>query len=298
MPLPELVYRDVKGANLTPEEGDANMRALANAVTATEGVTTAHPYYHFHGYAGLQLAGDGKFLDLSGANHGLRGVHLSESQMFAAGGYISTINPATGAPDSTIHIPNLNFDYAGGEKLIIWWLGKATPEGADVPFLGDGFSSLAGQRGWRLRVRTDGKFEGALWGEGQSSGLASDGVVFDGTLHSLAIVWDGENRAYGMWSDEVYQWASSPLSEFGLNLVGFNPSVAQDTRNSNTVNIGASRPASPADGGEAHGIAVATRALVIMRFPSGYVLHDCLTLTSIFQQLRTNPGKLILESAL
>src|SRR5687768_9412440 len=134
-----LVYRDVKGAKLTPAEGDANMRALAQAVSANEGVSTVHPYYHFHGYAGNQAAGDGKFFDLAGINHGAPtvGGNLSDAQMFANAGYVSTVDPAVGAADSTIHIPGVNFDYAVGEKLIVWWLGAGTPEAAAAVVMGD-----------------------------------------------------------------------------------------------------------------------------------------------------------------
>src|SRR5687768_15394823 len=85
-----------------------------------------HPYYHFHGFAGNQVMGDGKFLDLSGINHGVRGANLSDSQMFAVAGFVSTVDPTSVAPDSVIRVPSVNFDYSGGEKLIVWWFGKAT----------------------------------------------------------------------------------------------------------------------------------------------------------------------------
>lgn len=88
-----------------------------------------HPYYHFHGFAGNQIAGDSKFFDMSAGNHGVRGANLSDAGMFATAGYMSTVNPKVGVADSTIHIPPINFDYAGGERLIVWWLGAATPEG-------------------------------------------------------------------------------------------------------------------------------------------------------------------------
>jgi hypothetical protein len=36
--MPELIYRDEKGANLTPDEGDANMRALNMYCSRKSGV--------------------------------------------------------------------------------------------------------------------------------------------------------------------------------------------------------------------------------------------------------------------
>ena len=53
------------------------------------------------------------------------GQKTSEAQMFANAGYMSTIDPAGGVTDSVIRIPNINFDYANGEKLIVYWLRKS-----------------------------------------------------------------------------------------------------------------------------------------------------------------------------
>ncbi|MBN9133436.1 MAG: hypothetical protein J0H48_08745, partial [Nitrosospira multiformis] len=65
-----------------------------------------HPYYHFHGFTGNQVANDDKFYDLTGINHASRGVNLSIAQLWAPNsGYASTIDPATGATDSVLRIP-------------------------------------------------------------------------------------------------------------------------------------------------------------------------------------------------
>ena len=247
-----------------------------------------HPYYHFHGFAGNQVAGDSNFFDLAAGNHGLRGAHLSDASAFATPGYISTVDPGAGAADSTIHIPSINFDYAGGEKLIVWWLGAGTPEGASVPVMGDGYSTAAGQHGWRVRMLPDGRFDLALWGAAQGSSGSSNTAVFDGTLHSLAFCFDGAARLHGMWADGAYHAA------FGSSYSGFGSGTAFDTTSSNTVNIGSSRPASAAT---TDGAAIKTRALVIIRLPATHIMPSVATLTEVFKQLRANPGRLLQAAA-
>lgn len=276
--------------NLDPAT-EAQLIAFGAADTDTGQVEAqANPHYHFHGFAGNQTVGDEKFFDLSGVNHGIRGVNLSDAQMFASPGYASTVDPIAGATDSTIHIPNINYDYNGGEKLIVWWLGTATPEAADVPVLGDGYGTAPDQRGWRLRMTSDGKFDLALWGQTSGYSQRSDAPVFvNGELHSLAFVFNGADRTYGMWCDNVYQIA------FGTVLQPFIQSTAFDTLSSNTVNIGAAAPAGAAS---LAGAAIKTRALVIMRLPPTYPMPTVATLTLLFQQLRSSPGKLVLASAL
>lgn len=248
------------------------------------------PYYHFHGFAGGQFAGDPKFFDLAGANHGNFGAHLSVSAAWANAGYVSTVDPATGALDSVIRMPALNFDYLAGEKLIVWWHGACTPEGASAAMVGDGAAAQT-VPGWRVRVDPSGKFS-----LGTHSAVAatnaysvnSDGIVFDGTPHSFGFVLDGQNRRHGMWSDEIYQ------SAFAGQYAAFSGFLEVDTRTSATVNIGSANPAPGTTGG----IAVRTRALVILRLPPSVALPSVQTMTDLFTQLRANPGRLIRAEAI
>lgn len=266
--------------------------ALSEDTDDPASVSEAFPYYHFHGYAGNQTAGDGKFFDLSGLNHGVRGANLSDAQMFGTAGYASTIDPSVGAADSTIHIPSLNFDYAGGEKLIVWWLGLGTPEAAAAIVFGDGYATTAGAHGFRMRMLTDGKYDLALIGDTSGFSGSSHAVVFDGTLHSLAFVFDGTAKTHGMWADD----AINPV--FGSSLAAFGSGTAFDTKTTGTVNIGAARPAAAASATAGEGAAIKTRALVIVRLPASYAMPPVSTLTTLFQQLRANPSKLILAGAL
>lgn len=248
------------------------------------------PYYHCHFFAGGQFAGDPKLYDLAGANHGVFGAHLGVAAAWANAGYVSTLDPATGTLDSVIRMPAINFDYLGGEKLIIWWHGACTPEGASVAMLGDGAAAQT-IPGWRVRVDPSGKFNiGTHSAVAATSAYSvnSDGIVFDGTPHSFGFVLDGQNRRHGMWSDEIYQSAFS--GEYAV----FSGSLEVDTRTSATVNIGSANPAP----GTTSGIAVWTRALVILRLPPSVTLPSVQTMTDLFTQLRANPGRLIRAGAI
>jgi hypothetical protein len=91
-----------------------------------------------------------------------------------------------------------------------------------------------------------------------------------------------------MWSDEVYQ------SSFAGQYTTFTNSTEVDTRTAATVNIGTANPAPGTTGG----IAVRTRALVILRLPPSVALPSVQTMTDLFTQLRANPGRLIRAGAI
>ncbi len=247
-----------------------------------------HPYYHFHGFAGNQVAGDGKFLDLSGINHGVRGVDLSDSQMFAVAGYVSTVDPISGAPDSVLRIPSINFDYSGGEKLIVWWFGKAISEGSGTYLIGDGRSTAL--RGWAAMATSTQKLQIVVSGATQGYSGSTASAVFDGNLHDFGFVLDGQARKYAMWVDGTVD----PLF-FMSGYIPYSQGKDFDTKTSATVNIGS---ASPAPGDASAGLATATRALVMLRLPASYPVPAIATVTGVFRQLRANPGKLILGGIL
>lgn len=244
-----------------------------------------HPHYHFHGFAGDQVADDPAFYDKATGNHALRGLHLPSSSLWATPGYASTLDPVAGATDPVLRIPPINFDYAGGEKLILWMLGKWTPDRADVAMVGDGSSTV--QRGWHISTRADGRLQPVLYGETIGYGGSGSSVPFDGGLHDFGVVIDGQNRKYCHWVDgEVDR-------NFASGYISFYAGTNFDTRSTNTVNIG-SAIAAP---GSMSGIRTMVRACVILRLPSNYATPQAAILTSTFRQLRANPGKLILASA-
>lgn len=244
-----------------------------------------HKSYFFHGCAGQQILGDPFFYDIAANNNGVFGANLSNAQAWLNTGYVSTNDPVGGATDSVIRLPNLNFDYSGGEKLIVWWLGAATPEGTDATLMGDAFNSST--PGVRVRMKTTGKFDLVLYGAGAISlfGGATSTTVFDGSLHSFAFVLDGAAKKYGMWVDETYE----PV--FGGVYSSFASGQAADTKNSVTWNIGSG---SAAPGGT-EGSASKTRAFVIMRLSSSDPTPTVAQMTNLFKQLRANPFKVIAE---
>ncbi len=266
------------------------LRATGYNKSAVSAQTGPHPRYHFFGYAGDQITGDGKFFDRSGmGNHAVRGANLSDTQLFATPGYVTTANPVTGATDSVLRMPNLNFDYAGGEKLLIYWIGKASPEAAAAGLLGDGYTAT--YPGLRLRANANGTLQPVLYDAANGSGVfggTSAGVPFDGNLHSLAFVLDGSAKKYGMWVDEEMEAA------FGGGYLSFGSGASVDTRNANTFQIGSPIPAA---GAGTDGLATQTRSLHIIRFGASDTVPPAATVTAAIKQLRANPGKPILGGA-
>ncbi|ODT75482.1 MAG: hypothetical protein ABS69_10740 [Nitrosomonadales bacterium SCN 54-20] len=279
-------YRHGKGSVATFDTAtEAALIQQGDAVAYD--TNAAHPYYHFHGFSGTQSADDDKFYDLTGLNHASRGANLSTSQLWTTNaGYASTIDPIGGATDSVLRIPNLNYDYAGGEKLIIWWLGKVTAEGSGARMMGDGYGTTAGQWGIRFNLESSGKIQFVISDAAEIySSMPSTSI--SARLASFAIILDGQSRKHGMWIDEAFAMPGGSYTVLGSG-------AAIDTRNSNTFNVGTSYAAAAAS---TVGIATATRALAILRLPASYAMPSVGTLTNVFQQLRVNPGKLILASA-
>ena len=270
------------GAELIPVVQSGTTRSAT-----MQQIAGANSNYFFHGFAGAQIAGDAKFYDISGAgNDGSFGANLSNANAWANAGYVTTVNPAGGSTDSVIRIPALNFDYNGGEKLIMWWLGKATPEGSAVSLLGDGFNTT--YPGVRIRCNTAGTLQIVAHDASASSFSSTPSeVAFDGNLHSFAAVLDGQAKKFGIWVDEAY------VASLGGAYATFDSGNARDTRTSNTFNIGTSVPAAAAS---TEGMVCQTRAFVVLKLSAAKAMPSIATLTPVFQALRRNPAKRILAS--
>jgi hypothetical protein len=244
--------------------------------------------YFFHGFAGTQIAGDPSFFDLSASrNDGAFGTNLTNATAWGNPGYVTTVNPAVGALDSVIRLPNLNLDYLGGEKLILWWLGKVTPEAAGTYMMGDGGIATT-VPGVRIRINTDGTTQLSAITAGSTGFTSLSPVIGDGTLHCFGYCLDGATRKYGMWTDTVM----APF--LGGTYTTFNAGAAMDLRNSNTFQIGTS---SPKAAGSSDGIATQTRAFAMLKLGADEPMPSPAELTNIFRALRRDPGKLILDSA-
>lgn len=279
--------------NTSYSDLNTTVTTLSSDVTAQNALRNIHPCYFFHGFAMNQMAGDSVFFDLTGCgNHAVRGANLSDANMFATAGYVSTVDPTTGVLDSCLRIPNLNFDYNAGEKLFIYWRGIATAEGAEAAILGDGTATTTGNHGVQIRVMTTGKVYIVLYGADAKVGVASSATAFDGTSpHDFAFLMDGQNQQYGMWVDGVMD--PSFIGNYGP----FNLGFSFDTKNSNTFNIGSAAKAPGTATAPQSGIACKTRSLVMIRMPASYPSPSVAQITTAISFLRANPGKLLLAGA-
>lgn len=249
-----------------------------------------HPRYYTHLFASNQALGDGKAYDMSGAgNHAVRGANLTDAQLFANAGFFTTIDPATGVTDSVLHLPSLNFDYNGGEKILLYWLGQATAEGSNADLLGDG--TTATYHGFKVRINSTGKIQVGMYDTTNGSGIfgsPTTATVGDGVTRSFGLLLDGTNKKYGMWVDEVYDSGMSGAYQT------FSSGTACDTRTAQTFQIGAAAPAVAAS---TVGIASKTRAFVALRLAAADAVPSVATVTAVLQQLRANPGRPVLGSA-
>jgi hypothetical protein len=256
------------------------MSTIANSSAATKAeiraLTSGHSSYFCHLFAGTQIDGDPKVYDLSGAlNHASRGSGLTTTELWATSGYFSTVLAA----DNMLELPALNLDYAGGESLLIWWLGATSPEGSTVNFMGDN-PGLTGSNGIRLRMPAAGTVAMTL-NEGTTTAAmtATTGVALDGTLHSFGIFLDGVNRTVSNWIDEVEEAEEAT----------FNSGNPIDTTTSTGLYLGGTSSGA--------GIDIQTRALVIMKFASADV-PTYANVTTAINMLRAAPGRLIRSDVL
>lgn len=284
-------------AGMSNTAADAVLANIDTGVTSGLDSVSVHPYYHFHGYAGNQVAGDSVFYDMAAGNHGVRGADLTDAAMFTNAGYVTTGAPSN-PYDVAIRIPNLNFDYAGGEKLFIYWRGIAAGNGlgAECAIMGDGWGTQTagnGQRGIQIRTTVLGKVYLVLYGATAGVGLGSTAVCFDGTNpHDFAFLVDGENKKYGQWIDGVFEPAHANTYQT------FSSGTAFDTKNSNTFNLGAAQAAPGVATQPQGGESTKVRTAVIIRLPASYTAPSVTQVTTAVKALRAAPSKLLLAGAL
>ncbi len=264
--------------------------AAISAVVSGDGITP-HPRYWFHGFAPWQTADSGRFRDMVAGNHGVFGANLSRSQAWTAlaSGYVSTVDPVGGSTDPVIRIPGPNFDYNGGESLLVLWSGQVTPEGADASLMGTAHSTA--QKGLRIRIGSTGRLSFVLHDTAPTSLYSTTttdnalGKPFvSGEAHTFAVWINGSTRKTSMWVDGLIN-----VNEFTIS-----SAAACDTLSSNTWNIGA---ASPAPGGT-EGIASKTHAFAGLKFLATDTLPTIEQLTAVVQAFDRAPHALIARGAL
>ena len=213
--------------------------------------------------------------------------------MFANAGYVTTDAPSN-PYDVPIRLPNLNFDWAGGELLFIYWRGIAATPAAEVAIMGDGTATTTGNHGIQIRSTTGGKAYVVLFGgDAAKVGSATSATVFDATPHDFALFLDGQGKNYLMYVDGVLDTVFSAGT-----FLPFNQAFILDTLNSNTFNLGAAAKAPGVATLPQAGAVLKTRTLAILRMPTTYPVPPVSAITKACQYLRTNPTKLLLASDL
>jgi hypothetical protein len=102
---------------------------------------------------------------------------------------------SSGYRDTILHGPSINFDYDGGEVLLILAMIRGLPPAADTTLIGNSGANTL--NGWRIRTRTTGNFDLALYsatGSVASFSGNSTATVLDGRWHQVGAVFDGRNK--------------------------------------------------------------------------------------------------------
>lgn len=252
-------------------------------------------YNFFHGFAGNQLLGDQVFYDMSGNNnHAVPGANINKGagagQMFGNAGYLTSATPTGGATNTCFRAPSLNFNYLGGEKILVHLEGLMATPAANTNILGDGYGTPSNQRGIALASTNTGKSYIAVYGSVARVGNATTLAPFDGTFHSVSFYLDGTTRQYGMWVDGGYDvfYAGEYKPFYQVDNL--------DTLNSNTFNMGATYPAPGTTTQPIGGNAIQLRCVSIYRFPASFPQPSVATLTSAINSLITNPDRPILPT--
>lgn len=245
--------------------------------------------YHYAGWSRDQIATTTKLFDQSGnGNDAALQAGVSAATAWATAGLFTMPNP-TGTTDLA-EIPTLDFDYAGGETLLLFWRGFATPEGSDMPLLGDtGDGSATTRQGLNLICTSAGKMKfwlrdsaGALSASGTSTATCFEAAV----EHTLAVCLDGLTRKYAFYVDGVRESAFVP------NFLTFASGATPDTISGRTLKLGGSGRVS---GGVQDGIASQTRALHVLRRAIG--LGAPTGIDDIVANLHRDPTRLVSAEA-
>lgn len=265
------------------------------ALVSGDGIPgAAHPRYFCHLFAGAQLPDDAMVYDISGAgSHAQRETDLTVSALWTtAAGYASTLDTAAvdGQRLRRLKLPALNWDWMGGESLLIWWLGKCTAEGSTTNLMGTA-RGVAGENGFRVRVASTGAL-GMTMSEGATATTTfttSTLLPFDGALHSIGFWFDGRARLGYSYVDETVQvGGNSPTGDM-------LPTAAQVAAGTDRLILGGD---SLLTGSATSSIAQSTRALAILKFAATDTLPTAEQVRQAMMQLRAAPHRPIVRGGL
>lgn len=250
---------------LTPEQAAAASRSAE---------------YHLHFYAPLVLDGDTKARDISGAlSHGNLQANLSASAAWATAGFLTQPNPSVANNLSLVAFPPLSWDWVSGDSLFIFWAGRATPEGANAPLMGD-TSGFAAGNGVKIICTTAGKLNMNVYqasGSVSVFGATSTETAFEASVtHSFAICITPSGIAY--WVDG----ARAAGHAAGFLMPANGPC---DTVNAVPFKLGGDGSTTAS---VQNGVAAQTRALVILKGRRGKA-PAVADIDALVAQLHANP---------
>lgn len=241
---------------------------------------TVHPKLWTQFSGTVMCADEGAVLDLSGnGNHATRGANVSIAQMNAAAGYYQTLLAGTNGHDPSLHMPSINFDYDGGEILLLVSLFKMATPAADGALIANSSSSSA--NGFRIRVRTTGYLDVGMFSTTGAVSFASGNCInalLDNTLHQFAVLINGRTKQAVFWEDGAITRAT------------VNFPATCDTRESTSLNMGSVLAVPTVI---AHTNATQQRGTVIMRWGANDVAPEAANVTSLLAKLRRNPGRVV-----
>ena len=254
-----------------------NNPSSGGLIPLSAGVSTG---YFVHAYAPNQVSTDNKFYDLLAISDGGRGAYLSVAQLWANAGYASTLDPTGGVVDSGLAFPALDWNWNGGESLLIFWRGKITPEGANTSMMGQAYTNT--QKGWQIRALATGQADLVFRaGDGATTVFATSipNVVgkipfVSGEEHSFMLAMDGLNRI-ARWYVDGELATQAAVAAF-------------DCRNNTHATRLGSSAQTPTT---ADGLATQTKALAILKGRTGVALPG--NIDTLARRLHRSPYRLI-----
>lgn len=228
-----------------------------SAVTFVDTTVGASLEYHAHFYAPLAIDSDVKARDISGAlSDGAFQANLSAATAWATAGFLTQPNPTVNGNLSLVAFPALSWNWAAGDSLFVFWVGRGTPEGSDTSWLGD-TSGYASGNGVRLVCTSGGNVKVNCYqnsGSVSVFGATSSAAVIEASVtHSFAVCISPDGMCY--WSDGARNAGHSS----GFLMPSGGPC---DTSNAVTLKLGGD---GATVGGIQNGIALQTKALVILK---------------------------------
>lgn len=147
--------------------------------------------YHTHFYAPLAIDSDRNARDISGAlSDGAFQTNLSAATAWATANFLTQPNPTVASELSLVEFPAVSWDWASGDSIFVFWVGRGTPEAGDVGVMGETYHFSYGN-GLRLSCTSTGKLKAFVYqtsGSVSVYGPVSTETVFEASVtHSFAV---------------------------------------------------------------------------------------------------------------